>query len=89
MSLSVVDERGSAAIAIADLEPVAFPSSLLILLCLSVWMLLSAPTRAIWGLRMSCHSLNFVLSILQSAAVVTRNVRGGQVSKSDILCQAD
>ena len=89
MSLSVVDERGSAAIAITDLEPVAFPSSLLILLCLSVWMLLSAPTRAIWGLRMSCHSLNFVLSILQSAAVVTRNVRGGQVSKSDILCQAD
>ena len=66
---------------------IMFP--LLILLCLSVWMLLSAPTRAIWGLRMSCHSLNFVLSILQPAAVVTRNVRGGQVSKSDILCQAD
>lgn len=89
MSLLVVDEIGSVGTAVADLEPVAFPSSLLILLCLSVWMLLSAPTRAIWGLRMSCHSLNFVLSILQSAAVVTRNVRGGQVSKSDILCQAD
>ena len=75
VSLLVVDEIGSVATAIVDLEPVAFFSSLLILLFLSVWMLLSAPTWAVWGLKMSCCSLNFVLLILQSAAGITRNFR--------------
>ena len=73
MSLLLVDERGSVATAIVDLEPVF--SSLLILLFLPVWMLLSAPTWAVWGLKMSCYSLNFVLLILQSAAGITRNFR--------------
>ena len=75
VSLLLVDERGSVATAIVDLEPVAFFSSLLILLFLPVWMLLSAPTWAVWGLKMSCYSLNFVLLILQSAAGITRNFR--------------